>query len=479
MQRLNPLDAAFVAYETEGAPLHVAAVLTLAPPTGRKPKAGAVFAAIEQAVAARIHLVPVMRQRILQGPLGVAPPVLVDDPDFLLSNHLTRAALPAPGGQVELERFVGRIMSRPMFLDRPLWEMIVIEGLEGGRSALMARFHHATIDGISGAHLLAEFFDFEETPRVIERAPAWLPAPLPEERTLMADATASWLKQPVVLIDAVTRTIGSVLRAVEHNRALDVGRTRPTSILAAPKTSINGTISAQRIYELVRFDFAEVKGLCRSTSTSVTDVVLAVTAGALRRLFAQRGETVGNDLVAMVPVSTRPQDEMGSLGNQISTMLVNLATTVDDPLERLAAVAASAGAAREQDRVLGSQVVTDLTRLVPPFFANLLTRGAHNAKLFDYVPPVGNVLVSSVPGPDFPLSCAGLQIESIAPVGPIAATIGLNVTAMRYLDELVVGLLACHRLVPDLDQFSHAMVEAFDELVLAASSRADTPTDLG
>ena len=131
---------------------------------------------------------------------------------------------------------------------------------------------------------------------------------------------------------------------------------------------------------------------------------------------------MASDLVAMVPVSTRPDDQLGTLGNQISTMLVNLASTIDDPLERLAAVSGSAGAAREQDRILGSQVVTDLTRLVPPFLANLLTRGAHNIRLFDHLPPVGNVLVSSVPGPDFPLWCAGLQIERILPVGPIAAT---------------------------------------------------------
>ncbi len=468
MQRLSPLDAAFVAYETEGAPLHVAAVLTLAPPEGASPSGEAVFAAVSGLVRDRLHLVPVMRQRILQGPLGTAPPVRVDDPDFALDNHLTRAALPAPGGPAELHRFVGRIMSRPMFLDRPLWEMIVIEGLEDGRFALMARFHHATIDGVSGAHLLAEFFDFGAVPREVDPPAPWTPAPLPTEHELVADAGAAWLKQPVVAIEAITRTLGSVVRAVEHSRTLERGRMRPTSLLAAPKTSINGTISPQRVYDAATLPFARVKALGHATGSTVTDVVLAVTAGALRRLFDARGEAVASDLVAMVPVSTRPDDQLGTLGNQISTMLVNLASTIDDPLERLAAVSGSAGAAREQDRILGSQVVTDLTRLVPPFLANLLTRGAHNIRLFDHLPPVGNLLVSSVPGPDFPLWCAGLQIERILPVGPIAATIGLNVTAMRYLDDLAIGLLACHRLVPDLEVFSAGILDAFEELLSAA-----------
>ena len=162
MQQLSPLDAAFVAFETEGAPLHVAAILILEDPAKKKRSSSEVFAMIERLVQQRVHLVPVMRQRIIQAPLGAAPPVRVDDPDFQLSNHLTRSALPDPGGLDALEAFVGRIMSRPMFLDRPLWEMLFIEGLEDGRYALMARFHHAVLDGISGAHILSEFFDLGE-----------------------------------------------------------------------------------------------------------------------------------------------------------------------------------------------------------------------------------------------------------------------------------------------------------------------------
>ena len=168
MQPLSPLDAAFVAFETEGAPLHVAAVLVLEDPSPTPRSAEEAYAAIRAMIERRIHLVPVMRQRVIQGPLGVAPPVRADDPDFDLNNHLGRAALPSPGGVKELEAYVGRIMSRPMFLDRPLWEMLFIEGLEGGKFALMARFHHAVLDGISGAHILAEFFDLTMEPREVQ-----------------------------------------------------------------------------------------------------------------------------------------------------------------------------------------------------------------------------------------------------------------------------------------------------------------------
>ena len=469
MQQLSPLDAAFVAFETEGAPLHVAAVLILEDPAKKKRSSGEVFEMIRTLVAERVHLVPVMRQRIIQAPLGAAPPVRVDDPDFSLENHLTRAALPEPGGLAALESYVGRIMSRPMFLDRPLWEMLFIEGLEDGRYALMARFHHAVLDGISGAHILAEFFDLTEVPREVAAPAAWNPAPVPTQHDLLSGAGAAWVRQPFTILEAIARTATSVIKAIEHNQKLGKA-TKPTSILAAPKTSINGTISAQRIYAAVDLPFADVKKVGKALNHSVTDVVLGVTAGALVKLFAQRGESLPGDLVAMVPVSTRPAAEVGSLGHQISTMIVNLATTETDVVKRIDKIGRSADAAKEQDGVVGSQMVVDLTRILPPVVANLVTRGAQNAKLFDHVPPVGNVLVSSVPGPDFPLWCGGLRIERIRPVGPIAATIGLNITALRYLDSVSLGFLACHRLVPDLDGFAEFAEVAFAELKAAADA---------
>jgi WS/DGAT/MGAT family acyltransferase len=469
MQQLSPLDAAFVAFETEGAPLHVAAVLILEDPAKKKRSSSEVFAMIERLVQQRVHLVPVMRQRIIQAPLGAAPPVRVDDPDFELSNHLTRAALPDPGGLDALESYVGRIMSRPMFLDRPLWEMLFIEGLEDGRYALMARFHHAVLDGISGAHILAEFFDLTEAPREVPVPAPWNPLPVPSQQDLLSGAGAAWVRQPITILEALARTATSVIKAIEHNQKLGKA-TKPTSILAAPKTSINGTISAQRIYAAVDLPYGEVKRVGKTLKHSVTDIILGVTAGALIKLFAARGEEIPTDLVAMVPVSTRPQSEIGSLGNQISTMIVGLATTEPDAVKRLDKIGKSADAAKEQDGVVGSQMVVDLTRILPPVVANLVTRGAQNAKLFDHVPPVGNVLVSSVPGPDFQLWFGGLRIEHIWPVGPIAATIGLNVTALRYLDSISLGFLACHRLVPDLQDFADFVELAFEELKAAADA---------
>jgi WS/DGAT/MGAT family acyltransferase len=271
------------------------------------------------------------------------------------------------------------------------------------------------------------------------------------------------------MLEALARTATSVLRAIDYNQKLGKA-TKPTSILAAPKTSINGTISAQRIYAAVDLPYAAVKKVGAAFGHSVTDIVLSVTAGALSKLFAARGEELPSDLVAMVPVSTRPDSEIGSLGNQISTMIVNLATTEVDVTRRLQAIGRSAQAAKAQDGVVGSQLVVDLTRILPPVVANLVTRGAQNARLFDHVPPVANVLVSSVPGPDFALWCGGLRIEHIRPVGPIAATIGLNVTALRYRDSISLGFLACHRLVPDLQDFADYVDDAFRELEVAADA---------
>ncbi len=469
MQRLNSLDTAFVSFETEGAPLHVAAVMVMEPKVGGELSPRAAFEEVRDLVAARLHLVPIMRQRILQAPLGISPPVRVDDPDFDLNLHLTRGALPAPGGQAELDRYVGRIMSRPMFLDRPLWEMIFLEGLEGGRYALFARFHHAMIDGISGAHILANFFDLSEEPRDTGTPPPFEPEPLPSGMTLLGDAGASWLHHPMALVESASRTLTSLFKAIDHNRELPEGRAHPTSVLAAPKSSINGTISAQRSYAATDLRFEEVRQVGKVLGGTVTDVVMATVAGALNRLFAARGETIDRDLVAMVPMSIRPEEQMDAMGNQISTMLVSLCTTIEDPVERLRAIHESADAGKEQDRILGSQVTSDLTRLVPPVVANLMARAAHNARIFDHVPPVGNVLVSSVPGPTFPVWCAGRKVAAVYPVGPIAATIGLNITALRYLDTLHLGLLGCQHLVPEVKGAARCMVDAFDELSRAAN----------
>jgi len=472
MEPLSGVDAAFLALESKNSHLHVAAVLVLDPPEGKRAlfSPGTRYAQIRKAVAQRIHLVPPLRQRALRIPLGVSHPVWVDDPDFDLDDHIARAGVPVPGGRRELDDLVADVMGRPLDPDRPLWEMVVVEGLAGDRSALVAKLHHAILDGVSGASLLAAFLDLGPRSRPVPfPGEPWDPKPLPSTGGLLRHAASALAHQPEAAIDALQAGMGALVDVAGQNRRLArEGVSPPPPPFSAPRTSLNGAVSSRRRYATLTVAVEDAKLVARTFGSTMNDVLLASVGGAVARLLAARGEHPDRPLVAMVPVSTRPAGAPTGLGNSISGMLVSLATDVRDPVARLTAVAGGTRVAKAQERLFRGRILEGVAQMAAPAVSSWAVRWAGGLRLFDRLRPLFNVTVSSVPGPGAALWCAGGRVVALYPVGPVADGVGLNVTSMTYQGVVHVGLLGCRRLVPDVDDLAVLVEDVFGELLAAA-----------
>ena len=468
MQPLVGMDAAFLSLETPTTPMHVGVTLVLDPPEGTRAlfSPSTRYAQIRRVIEQRLHLVSPFRQRALRVPFGLQHPVWVDDPEFELDDHLTRASLPSPGGQAELDAFVASLMSRPLDPDRPLWEMHVVEGLEGGRTALVAKVHHAILDGVSGASVLAAFLDLSPRARVVVLPTEWAPPALPSNAQMLRYAASSLARQPGTTLSTLQAGVDAVADLGMHNREV-VGRGEepPPGFFAAPRTSFNGAVSNRRRYATLSAPLDDVKLVGRVFGATVNDVILACVSGGLRRLLASRDETAERSLVAMVPVSTRPEGETEELGNQVSGMLVSLASDVDDPVGRLDAISGSARVAKEQEQLHRGRLLGDLAQMAMPAFVSRVARAVAGTRLFDKVRPPFNVTVSSVRVPDVSLFCAGSRVAEIYPIGPMAEGIGVNVTVFSYKGRVTFGLLACRRLIPELAELAVHIDDALGELV--------------
>lgn len=471
MRSLVGMDAAFLSLETPTTPMHVGVALVLDPPEGRRslfsPETR--YAQIRRVIEQRLHLVAPMRQRVVRVPFGLHHPVWVEDPDFELDDHLSRASLPSPGGKAELDAFVASVMSRQLDPDRPLWDMHVVEGLAGERTALVAKVHHAILDGVSGASVLAAFLDLNPRSRLVSLPQEWHPGALPSNAQMLKHAASSLAHQPGTTLSTLQAGVEAVADLGMHNRELaGRGEQAPPGFFSAPRTSFNGAVSNRKRFASFSVPLEDVKLVGSVFEATVNDVVLACVSGGLRRLLEARGESADHPLVAMVPVSTRPQGEGEALGNQISGMLVALASDIEEPVRRLDAISESARVAKEQEKLHRGRFIGDLAQIALPALTTRLARAVAGTRLFDKVRPPFNVTVSSVRGPEFSLFCAGSRVVDLYPVGPIAEGIGLNVTVFSYCDRVHFGLFACRKLLPELDELGAYMDDALAELVACA-----------
>jgi diacylglycerol O-acyltransferase len=478
MESLTGLDAAFLSFETPNAPLHVGAVIVFDPPPGKQLlfSESARFGFVRRLIEQRIHLVPPFRRRAVGVPFGLGQPVWIEDPELDLDAHVKRARLPSPGGAAELTEFVADLLARPLDRSRPLWEMVITEGLEGGRSALVVKLHHAILDGVSAASLLGTFLDLGPRPREIDPPEvSWQPESVPTVTALVKRAVGAAVHDPGLALGTVNRSLRMVTELADHKRRLvSGGAAPPPAPFNAPRTSLNGSVSTRRSFGMASMSLAEVKVVGRAFEATVNDVVLATVGGALRSLLEARGETLESALVAMVPVSTRERARGApaiadgpTLGNKVSAMLVSLATVIDDPVERLRAVSESSRGAKTRTDVLGARILDDWAQLIVPALSTRAARLLSNLRVFDRIAPVFNVTVSNVPGPQFDLWFGGCRIEALYPIGPIVEGVGLNITALSYMGGLHVGMLGCKRLVPDMASMPALLQSHLDELVAA------------
>ena len=467
MQRLTGLDATFLYMETPSAYMHVAGLMILDPSTM---PGGFSFEKMRDFYSDRMHLAAPFRRRLVEVPLGLHHPLWVEDPDFDLDYHFRHIAVPAPGGERQLADLVAHLVQIHLDRSRPLWEAWVIEGLEGGNLAVLTKVHHAAIDGVSGNEITVAMLQLG--PEDVAEPPAeeWKPDHIPGDVELLGYAASSLARQPVSAAKAVRRTVQSALRLRSRNRQPDV--TPVPGPFSAPRTSFNLALTPRRSYAYTSVSLTDVKMIKNAFGATVNDVVLALCAGSLRRYLDSIGETPEGPLVAMVPVSVRSDDEKGTHGNRVSNMFCSLASDIDDPVERLAAIHEGTAGAKEQLNAIGADTLTDWIEFAAPAVAGRAARLYSRTRIADRHRPIFNVTISNVPGPPFPLYSAGARLVAHYPMGPIFDGGGLNITVMSYLDHLDFGIVSCTDLIPDAWVLTDGLNDALDELRALAEKQA-------
>lgn len=468
MQRLTGLDATFLYLETPNNHMHVASAAVFDPSTVPD---GYDFEKVKALVENRLPLLPPFRRRLVTVPFDIHHPLWIEDPDFDLDYHLRRAALPSPGGPKEFAEFVGDVISRQLDRNHPLWEMYVVEGLEGGMIGVVSKTHHAAIDGVSGAELTVNLLDFAPEPTFIDPPdPPWQPDRVPTDLELVAWAGASLARQPIAALKAARRTAEMALSLRRRNREPNVNP--PPAPFSAPNTSINGTISPHRKVAFAQVALADVKAVKNALGGTVNDVVMAMCSGALRQYFLDRGEALDGDLIGMIPVSVRTEDQKGTMGNQVSAMLVSLASSIADPVERLHAISEGTAHAKDQEKAIGADTLTDWTEFMAPAVAARAARLYSRFKAADRHRPIFNVTISNVPGPDFPLYSAGSKMLAMHPLGPIADGGGLNITVMSYMGQMYFGLNADKHAVGDVWAIAAGLESTLEEYKKLAKKKS-------
>lgn len=476
MERLSGLDATFLYFETPTNHMHVSAVMIL--DTATVP-GGYTFEKLKAAIGARTASIPHFRRRLAVVPFNLHHPVWFDDPHFDLDYHVRRVAVPAPGGPEQLGEVAGDLASRPLDRSRPLWELWVCEGLEGGNTAIIAKMHHSTIDGVTGANLMLHLFDLEPEPstastRAVDAASLALGSGerKPSDMELIRYAMISRLRHPKILsaLEILPRTLQAAWNVVQQAR--DPGRPSGAAPLTAPRTSFNAAVTSHRSVAFTPVPLSDIKAIKNAFGSTVNDVVLAICAGALRRYLIAHHELPDRPLVATCPVSVHGEDVDRGVGdNKVSAMFVSLATTEADPGARLLAIRESTRGAKEIQRAVGATFLMEWSELAAPNTFAQAARLYSGMKLANRHPVVHNVVISNVPGPNFPLYIGGARLIALNPLGPIFDGAGLNITVLSYMDQISFGFIGCRELIPDLWSLAHGVTDATEELMKASQQR--------
>jgi diacylglycerol O-acyltransferase / wax synthase len=474
MEQLNGLDATFLYLETPSLHMHVSMVAVLDPCTV---PGGYSFEKLRQLVGARLALAPVFRRRLVEVPFRLGHPYWIDDQDFDLEYHMRRAALPTPGGVEELAQFVGDVCGRQLDRSKPLWEMYIVEGLEHARVAMVSKIHHSTIDGVSGAELLTQLFDLEADPppRVLPEPPSGTDT-MPSDLHLIGQSLATRLTAPVEITRLAWRTGRSVLGVRRVRRSPD--EAKGALPLTTPRTSLNAAVTPHRKVAFATIALDDVKELKNALGVTVNDVVLAICTGALRRYLHERNELPQEPLVATVPVSVHPFTEHRPGTNKVSAMFVSLPCGIDDPLERVEAIRSGTKGAKSEHNALGADVLLNWAEHATPNVFSTAARTYTRLRLAERHRPIHSLVISNVPGPDFPLYMGGAEILAAFPLGPVMDGAGLNITVMSYRGVLDWGFMACAETVPGVTSIAVAIPETLDELRTAAGLGPATPAGI-
>jgi diacylglycerol O-acyltransferase / wax synthase len=450
MDRLSGLDASFLYLETPAQLMHVCGLIVLDPSTMPAPYA---FEHMQAEIDRRVSNVPAFTRKLRRVPLDLDHPVWVRDKQFDIERHVHRLALPQPGGYRELVALTAHLAGLPLDRSRPLWEMWIIEGYDGDRVVVFSKMHHATVDGVSGSNLVSHLCALEPDAEPLALGPEEEHGRDVGARELLGRAVISTATRPLNAVRLVAPSASLITKTV--------GRAREGTAMAAPfsapRTSFNGTITGHRSIGLADLSLDDIKAVKKATGTTVNDVVLAVSGGALRAYLDERGELPDSSLLATVPVSVRESSRRESGANKVSALFAKLGTDVEDPLERLHEMAEANRNAKDHQKAISADSLQDWAEFAAPRTFGLAVRAYAGLRLAERHPVVHNLVISNVPGPPVPLYFMGARIEALYPLGPVFHGAGLNLTVMSNDGQVHVGAIACRESMPDPD----ALVQHF------------------
>ena len=463
--RLTGLDASFLHLEDSSSHMHVAGVMLF---EGPPPPYDELLEVFER----RLPLVPRYRQRLAFVPLGQGRPRWVDDPHLNLRYHVRSTALPSPGSEEQLQNLAGRVFSQQLDRDKPLWEVWLVEGLEGGRFAMLSKTHHALVDGISGVDIMSVLFDTSPEPAApTGPGDRWLPRPLPSRAQLLGEALVERATIPTEVVRSVRAVFRGPRRILEAAReaAVGVGAMAWAGLNPAPSSPYNKPIGPHRRFTWVRVSLRDIKAIKDSLGGTVNDVVLATVAGGLGRHLRRRGyNTDGLELKAMVPVSVRQDIERGALGNKVAAMMAPLPVWCQEPVARLDIVREELKDLKSGGQAVGAQVLTELSGFAPSTIMGQASRLMARQRFF-------NLVVTNVPGPQYPLYLLGRRMLDPFPMVPLAKNQAIGIALLSYDGAINFGVVGDFDLMWDLDDFAEDLRESLAELATTAGVELSTP----
>jgi WS/DGAT/MGAT family acyltransferase len=457
--RLSPQDASFLHIEDHVSHMHIASVAIF---EGPPPP----FADIVAMVDAKLELVPRYRQKVRTVPFELGRPVWVDDPYFNIEYHLRHTALPSPGGESELRKLVGRVMAQQLDRSKPLWEIWVVENLEDGRWAMLAKTHHALVDGVSGTDLLAVIMDLSSD-AVRPEPTQWAPRPEPSGLQLVVDALENIVQSPYEQVRAaraqtraLRRMAGYVLEVTGGLFSL-AGLVRPT----AP-SSLNGPLGPHRRYAWATTSVDDIKRVRTALGGTFNDVVLASITNGFRELLLSRGENVDRVVRSLVPVSVRPRDTSGkavgdgTYENKVSAMFAELPIDIDDPVLRLRVITEQMKDLKDSSQALAGEALTSMSGFAPPMLLALGMRLATRAAQRNV-----NTVTTNVPGPQFSLYAAGRRMIRAFPYVPLGGQIRLGIAIFSYDGEVNFGITGDYDSTPDIDILAGGIEDGMTQML--------------
>ena len=435
------------------------------------------FKGILDHIDKRLHEARVFRQRLVRVPFDLDHPYWIEDPDFDLEFHVRHIALPAPGDWRQLCIQVARLISRPLDLNRPLWELYVIEGLDNvqgvpaGCFAVVTKTHHAAIDGMSGMELTSAIHD--DTPTSTPSVPdaPWRPESVPATTELLRRATVNNTTRPMHATRVMARTVPRLGRLLNQLSQRTI-TPPPTTI---PRTRWSGPVSAHRVFDGVRLQLDDLRAIKATVpGATINDVVLTIVGGGLRDYLKAKDELPADPLIAMAPISVRAEDERGAAGNLVSGMFTTLGTDVADPFDRLAAIREATHKSKEFANALGARTLLDMADLMPGGLVGLGARTSARLSLANRLRPIFNTTVSNMPGPRHKLYMAGAELVSMYGIGMIVEGMGLIHPVLSYCGDITISFTSCREMLPDPDVYAHCLQNSFDELSGATVAKEDT-----